>query len=857
MLSGSRKGWKIVKRIFLGLGIFSIALVTLAVAFVYFFEGRIKKYAINQLNENLVTPVQFDQLNFSLFKRFPKASLEFTQVKCQGLAAKKDEKPLLEAESIFFEFNIWDILSGNYTVKSVTLRNGQAHMLVGDDGKNNFDIWKEKPKKENTTGSKKGKSHTFQLESVRIQNFLFEFDNRKTRFHLNSDISTLHLSGKLSEQAFDLKASGAAYMAEFTVGGTRYIQDQSIQLKTLLKIELDKQQYTLQSTHLEIEKMQLDASGKITANGMVLADLDIQGKNLDVSSFLSVIPAARVYADAYESQGKFYGAGKLSGYLAAGQYPYFRAEFGVNNGKVKHKETGAVLENLVFQGEIFSGETPSSENSTLKIKELSGNIGTSQINGWLNLYNFMNTEIHFGTKSTVDLAEVTAFFPVPQVQKITGKAAINLEMRSSGVQPEQLAAATMQGNIEITDGYVELLQHKTPFANMNGSIQFDESRATLEKFSAQAGSSQFQLNGDITGLVPYILSSRGNLSIQANLSCDQLLVDEWIQSAPPGLAGGSVSSTHLQLPAYITCTLSTQLAKLKFGKFEAADISGKFILRNQRLETPHVSFTTCDGNVSGSGSLKAPAGQNVQVQLTGDLKTLQIQQAFYQMGNFGQTTLLSDNISGKVSAHVEFLGEFTPGLKLIPGTIGASANITIENGQLSNFKPLESLSKFIKIEELKTVKFATLTNQILIRDNQIIIPEMEVKNTAMNLTVSGKHGFDNTIDYHFNLLLRDILAQKFRKKNDKQSEFGDIIEDENKGMRLFIRMTGTVDNPVFTLDRKKVAEKIKQDLILENQTIKEMFEEEFGNSKNDTTGNSIPKKPKPNVIKETDSFEFE
>ena len=118
---------------------------------------------------------------------------------------------------------------------------------------------------------------------------------------------------------------------------------------------------------------------------------------------------------------------------------------------------------------------------------------------------------------------------------------------------------------------------------------------------------------------------------------------------------------------------------------------------------------------------------------------------------------------------------------------------------------------------------------------------MEIKSSALDVELSGVHGFDNSIDYNFKVYLPEILANKSRKKKANE-EFG-RIEDDGLGMWLFLSMTGTVEQPIIKYNRKEAIQKIKEDLKEEKQTIKQILNEEFGWFKKDTTLKT-PKKKK-------------
>ena len=54
-----------------------------------------------------------------------------------------------------------------------------------------------------------------------------------------------------------------------------------------------------------------------------------------------------------------------------------------------------------------------------------------------------------------------------------------------------------------------------------------------------------------------------------------------------------------------------------------------------------------------------------------------------------------------------------------------------------------------------------------------------IKSSALELNLSGKHSFDNEIEYHFQLYLNDFLFRKAKRSKKNKSEFGEITADES------------------------------------------------------------------------------
>jgi hypothetical protein len=109
----------------------------------------------------------------------------------------------------------------------------------------------------------------------------------------------------------------------------------------------------------------------------------------------------------------------------------------------------------------------------------------------------------------------------------------------------------------------------------------------------------------------------------------------------------------------------------------------------------------------------------------------------------------------------------------------------------------------------------------------------------MNVKLSGEQGFDETIDYHFVVKLSEVLSKRAIKKKEN-SEFGEL-ENDQSSIRLFLKMTGTLDDPKIKYDRKNMMNTLKKDLIEESKALKNVIKEEF---------QSIVKKEKENKEKD-------
>ena len=175
-----------------------------------------------------------------------------------------------------------------------------------------------------------------------------------------------------------------------------------------------------------------------------------------------------------------------------------------------------------------------------------------------------------------------------------------------------------------------------------------------------------------------------------------------------------------------------------------------------------------------------------------------------------------------------------------------SGKYVITNGVLRNFEPVKELSSFIELSELETISFDRMENDFFIRNNALSIPQMEVRSSAVDLSVNGRHGFDNKYEYHVSLLLSEILSKKAGKNRSTSSEFGEIEDDGLGRTSMFLKITGSGEDVKVSYDMKAAGNQIKEDIKKERQTLKNILNEEYGRyNKTDTPSDKrTPSKPR-------------
>jgi hypothetical protein len=184
----------------------------------------------------------------------------------------------------------------------------------------------------------------------------------------------------------------------------------------------------------------------------------------------------------------------------------------------------------------------------------------------------------------------------------------------------------------------------------------------------------------------------------------------------------------------------------------------------------------------------------------------------------------------------------TPALKLDQNSLHCIADLRIDQGELNNHGPMMAVADYLRDnklvspfvdtdalrERLAHVKFASLENQVEIKDRTVFVPTMLVKSSAMDIEVSAAQGFDGGVDDHINFRLGDLF-----KRGGESDEFGPVVDD-GTGLRVFLHMYGTTDDLRFKNDGAAASARRKDRIKQESTELKGLLSDIWKGNSNTT-----------------------
>jgi hypothetical protein len=257
-----------------------------------------------------------------------------------------------------------------------------------------------------------------------------------------------------------------------------------------------------------------------------------------------------------------------------------------------------------------------------------------------------------------------------------------------------------------------------------------------------------------------------------------------------------------------------------------------------------LSFVNAEALISGALVIEEKLPEIFTITAKVATKNLKFKPMFKEWNNFEQTVISDQNISGRAELSLYFHAPFDLRTGVILKSIDARLNMKVYDGHLKNVLGFKDITESLKTpvgklvvgknniaileQKLSDVSFKVLENSILIHDGKIEIPTMLIASSALNLEMSGTHTFENDIDYKFGFNFRELLNK------EKNTEFGEVIDD-GTGLKIFMRMYGTLDNPIIEWDQKSRKDAFKENREEAKKDAKSILKTEFGLFKNDTS----------------------
>ncbi len=823
--------WKTVFKISKWIVGIVLSIVLLISASLYLFKDRIIGVVINEVNTHLKVPVSVKEVDLAFWGSFPNLSVDFKEVYIQDAfknSTKKDT--LLYTERIRLKFNPIDLWNKNYHVKAIQISPGTLQLKINKQGKVNYDIFKP-------SDSKSATSFDLKLEKIELENVRFGYQNLLTNQIYKTKFIASTLAGDFSASQFSVVAEGNAMVIRAKSGGVTLLSNKSLKYDLKLDVDSEKGTVSLPKAIINVAGLPFEINGKVDADSL---NFRVKSKDIQLSDVVNKFSLA-----ATDDIKKFQGTGlvnfdlAINGAVESSAPTTINCDFGVENGSLIEPFQGLKIREINLEGQ-YSNEG-GVEEEFLELRKLHFKTAGGPFNGAIRMTEFENPVIIGNASGNIDLNVAHAIFKFPVIEKVKGAVSVDTDFSiQSLTETGTVDVKKCDGNVEMRNVWLKLLDDKRTFENIKGSIFLRGNEAGIHNTSLKIGSSDLKVNGLFSNLFDYL---KGLSSLQTNIDIESNNLK--IEDLGTTTKKEKIEESRIfVLPNDINGSIKLTVGTLRYEHHVFSNILGKMQIQERRLHFPQLSLVNAEALVSGALVIEEKSPEIFTITAKVATKNLKFKPLFKEWENFEQSVLTDQNISGRAEAELYFFAPFDLRSGIVMNSIDAKLDLRVFDGQLKNVSSFKDITQSLKTtsgklvlgkknidlleQKLNSISFNTMENSILIKNGIVQIPKMHIGSTALDMDVAGSHSFDNDIDYRFIFRFRDLMA------NEKDSEFGQVIDD-GTGIKMYMRMHGTLENPIIEWDDVSRKEQAQENREQAKEDAKSILKTEFGLFKKDTS----------------------
>ncbi len=825
---------KIIGLVFLGLFLMFIA-AGVIIGTVY--QDEVRAAVVRELQKNFTRKIIINDekdIHFSIFSKFPKASLELNNITAPGI--DKDAPPLLRAKKVFLMFNMLSIFTKNFEIDAVDVQEGEMNLGYETGARANFLIWKETPDEE---GESEG-GVELNLTIINLDDIKFSYFNQDEESKYTFLLEKIDLYPVFNESNIAFASEGT--LAIQKLQNPDFLFEKTVQLEHHIKggnFFFDTDELKMREVELEIDdKILMKGNGTIVnKKDGIHFDLKASTEKTDVSDLLSVLPANYLEGiSSLKPEGESSFDIVINNKLNEVRAPDIKVNFDAKEVKFFLKEENLTFDNIDLKGlYTFDGESVLNPHK-ININRFALRLGdNSLIKGELAISEMKNPHIKLKGTADITLEDLQKKIALKNVEEMSGstRTTFDFQGKLADIFIEQktqyLDRLKSDGEMVFNNVNIKLVGSPNEYKNVHGKISFNNRDFVVDSLMGTANSSDFNIQGKIPDIYLFLLG-KADFKMSASVKSNTFNMDEFLAE--------SESSTErdykLSLPEKTTLQLNFDMGHFIFRKFEANNLQGDATLEDQVLRLNDFNCSTSGGQAKINGFIDAAKNDKINFECSGHLEKINVKKLFYQFENFGQDFIMDKHIEGLITSNIFFKAEADTNLNIDLKKMYTRAHLKIENGKLLEFPSLVELDEFLAKEyrmknlNLAHLSFATLENDIEIVDQVIIIPNMTIKSTAMNADIAGEHCFDEKINYKFRIKSSQLI-NAYRKKKKDNNEF--IEQEEDQSQTIPFYMKGTIDNPEFGYDKNTKKEIAKSTADEKKSELRDAFRKEFGEKK--------------------------
>lgn len=819
-----------MKKAFKIIGFSLLVIIVLLFTAPFIFEAQLKDMVKKTINKNVNATVEFSDLDLTLFRSFPQATLVLNNLSIVNKAPFEGDT-LAVTQELLLEMSIKELFKGSDEPKKVDeliLNNAYVNIMIDSLGNNNYDIAIVDPNEKESDSI----SNPFKLDlkHYEINNSRLKYVDKENQITFNLDNLNHKGTGDFSLAQSELQTETTSLIS-LDYKDTNYLNKNKLALDAVIQMDLDNQKYTFLENKATLNQLPLTFAGYVKVNeDNNEMDLSFKTPSSSFKNFLAVIPA--VYAKNIENvdtNGDFVVSGVIKGIVDDTYIPKMDIKISSNNASFKYPNLPKGVDNINIDVSVIN-ETGLLDDTFLDINKMSFRIDQDTFSGNGKIKDLTgNMLVDLAVKGTINLANLEKAYPLELQQDLNGILSADLKtyFDMDSIEKEQYQNVNSSGVASIKNFTYKTPEIPNEVKIASANFKFNQGNVQVSEMLISSGQTDINATGTIQNLMGYLFTDqqlKGNFQVKSNtFSVNDFMIAETKTIEKTDKEGVPVEKPKvtttgkeaIKIPSFLDASFVFNANRVLYDNLELKNTVGTLTIKDETATLQNVTTNIFDGSVAISGNVSTKESVPTFSMDLG-LNALDISKSFDGLELLQNLAPIAKALQGKLQTQLNLSGnlndDFTPKLSSLAGQ--ALAEILTAEVNPERMALLTTLDEKLKFINFKDINLDNLKGKLTFNDGNVAVAPFDFNVKGIKVTVAGNHSFDNIMDYNLTL---DVPAKMLG------SEIGNTLAKlsaqdlQNMMVAVPIGLKGNFQSPQINLNMQQAVSQLTQQIVAQQK----------------------------------------
>ena len=734
-----------------------VAIMLILVAVPYLFKDKIEEIIKQEGNKMLNAEFNFGNLDISLIRNFPLASLTLEDFYLKGVGQFENDT-LVAANEITAAVNVMSLFGDEgFDVQKVLLDGVSLKAIVMPDSSVNWDVMKMTEESVEEAETDTAAAFRVKLQELKVSNLNVVYDDRLAGMY--ADIANLNAkcsgdfgsANTLVQLATDIEA------LTFSMEGVPFLNKAHISADINVDADLANNKFIIKENTFQLNEIKTTIDGwvALTESGVDM-DIAMASNEIGFKDVLSLVPA--IYSKDFEglkTDGKATLAAFAKGSLIGDSIvPEFGVDFAVKDAMFQYPLLPAGVSNINIAAYVTNPGGPI-DNTVVKVAPFSLVMAGNPFSVTATLSTpISDMQFDVAAKGKLDLGKIKDIYPLEDMA-LNGvvDADMSVSGKMSNIDKGDYDKVKASGNVRL-NGMTLAMKDMPNIDIKNSVLTFTPRYLQLSETTVNIGENDITLDSKFENYIGFALKGttlKGNLNVKSNklnlndfMTVDSAAVAE-TESQPA--AADTVALGVIRVPENIDFAMNVNFAQVIFGKMSFNKLNGKLLVNDGKVDMKNLSLNTMGGNITVNGFYNAPA--DIQPEFNASLKMNDIvfAQAYKELDMVQKLAPVFSGITGSFSGNMAINTKLDDTMSPVVQTLTGSGSLSTKEVSMDSVKVIQMVADILQKPSLKSTKVKDLKVDFTIKDGRVHTKPFDIKLGDYKMNLSGSTGLDQTIDY--------------------------------------------------------------------------------------------------------------